>query len=179
MQLNELDKKAIIELKDEIAALEQRAKEVATIRADTPLEVILEQTSYKDIWDDGYTEGEAQVREILVEQDRDGAPLEGKKLVYSQVLESGKRYIMKGGVISIIGLKIMEGEGLFEFSFLRNGQPRTLWTFTAVPAERYVLFNLAVIFLGDAWFEVKAIEGHIRFVCAMSTFLQPEIEEVM
>ena len=37
MKLNELDKKAIIELKDEIADIEERVKEVATIRAYVPM----------------------------------------------------------------------------------------------------------------------------------------------
>jgi hypothetical protein len=181
MQLNELDKKSLIELKDEIADLEARVKELSAIRVkqDVPLEVLLEQSSYKDVWDETYAETEAQAKDLLESKDKNDEDLEGERLTYSPILESGKTYEQVGeGFIGLFALKIMDGKGLFKFETKWFEQSRTHYTFTAIPEEKYVLFERGLIIPMDARFEVKEIEGHIRYVLAMSTFLNPEIKEV-
>ena len=182
MQLNELDKKSLIELKDEIADIEARVKELSAIRVkqDVPLEVLLEQSSYKDVWDDTYREGEAQARELLTERDEETSYVEGERLTYSAILESGKTYEQVGeGFIGLFALKIMDGKGFFKFGTKWHDQSRTHYTFTAIRGERYVLFNMGLVIPNDTRFEVKEIEGHIRYVLAMSTFLNPVIKEVL
>ena len=178
MELNELDKKTLIELKDEIADLERRVEEVSTIRmkADTPLEVLLEQSSYKDVWNDTYAQIEEQAK-IIVEGGDQSAYLEGERLTYSTILESGKRYEQVGnGIIGLFALKIMDGIGVFNFKVPVMEKP--FFTFTVIPGEKYVLLTRGILFAQKARFEVKAIEGHVRYILAMSTFLNPKIEEV-
>jgi hypothetical protein len=183
MQLNELDKKTLIELKDSIADIERRVEEVATIRvkADTPLEVLLEQTSYKRVWDKTYREAQLQAEAMLIEKDKNCEilVLEEKRLTYSSILESGKTYEQAGeGIIGLFALKIMDGKGLFEFVTKWHGVSTTHCTFTAIPEEKYVLFGRGLIASKNALFEVKEIEGHIQYVLAMSAFLDYKIEEV-
>lgn len=180
MQLNELDKKSLIELKDEIADLEARVKELSAIRVkqDVPLEVLLEQSSYKDVWAETYEEAEAQAKDLLGERGEATEFLEGERLTYSAILESGKRYEQVGdGFIGLFALKIMDGTGVFDFMI--HFMKESCFTFTAIPEERYVLLGRGLIIAKDDWFEVKELEGHIRYVLAMSTFLNPEIKEVV
>jgi hypothetical protein len=174
MQLNELDKKSLIELKDEIADLEARVKELSAIRAkhDVPLEVLLECTSFKEVRDNTFDEGRAQAMEFL------GPNLDEERFTYSPLLESGKKYyVQPRGVIGIFALKIFDGEGLFEF--IGHGAKMPYFTFTAIPGEKYVLPFRGLILLDDSIFEVKELEGHIRYVLAMSTFGKAEIKEVL
>jgi hypothetical protein len=184
MQLNNLDKKSFIELKDEIADLERRVEEVATIRvkADTPLEVLLEQSSYKEVWDETYLEAHDQAMDSLPES-KQMSPftksryLKEERLTYSTILESGKRYEQVGdGIVGLFALKIMDGAGLFDFMVVHSIRP--FFTFTVIPGEKYVLLSRGVIFPHGGEFAVKEIEGHIRYVCVMSTFLNPKIVEV-
>ena len=181
MQLNELDKKTLIDLKDEIADLEARVKELSAIRVkqDVPLEILLGQSSYKDVWDDTYSESEAQAIDILEERGKKTSYVEGERLTYSSILESGKTYEQTGdGIIGLFALKIMDGKGVFKLVTKWHELSTTHCTFTAIPEEKYVLFERGLIAPENALFEVKEIEGHIRYVLAMSTFLNPEIEEV-
>lgn len=180
MQLNELDKKMLIELKDEIADLEQRVKELSAIsvKPDVPLEVLLEQSSYKDVWNDTYDEAEAQAKDLLESKDKNDEVLEEKRLTYSAILESGKRYEEVGdGFIGLFALKIMDGTGVFDFMI--PYMKESFFTFTAISGEKYVLLGRGLIISKDDWFEVKEIEGRIRYVLAMSTFLNPVIKEVL
>jgi len=179
MQLNNLDKKSLIELKDEIADLERRVKEISALRVkqDVPLEVLLEQSAYKEVWDDTYAEAEAQARALISERDPKPRWVEGERLTYSAIFESGKRYEQVGdGIIGLFALKIVDGRGVF--NFMVPYMKRPFFTFTAIQEEKYVLLERGFLFHLEAWFDVKAIEGHVRYVLAMSTFLTPEIEEV-
>lgn len=182
MQLKELDKKSLIALKDKIEDLKCRVKEVSTVTAKSgvPLEELLELSpSYKDVWDDTYSESKAQAMEMLNERGESNQNVSGKRLTYSPILESGKTYEQAGeGIIGLFALKIMDGEGLFEFETKWHGGSTTHCTFTAIPEERYVLFDRGLIIPKNAWFEVKEIEGHIGYVLAMSAFLHYEIKEV-
>ena len=176
MQLNELDKKSLIELKDEIADLEARVDEIHAIRAkhDVPLELLLEGTSFKEVWDDTFYEGRAQAMEFL------GPNLDEERFTYSPLLESGKKYcVQPRGVIGIFALKIFDGEGLFEFVGIQEKSETSYYVFTAIPSEKYVLPFHGLILLDDSIFEVKELEGRIRCVLAMSTFGRPKIKEVL
>ena len=182
MQLSELDKKTLIALKDEIADLEARVKELSAIRVkqDVPLEVLLEQSPYyKGVWDETYQETHDQAKDLLGVKGKNDQVLEGERLTYSAILESGKTYGQLGeGLIGLFALKIMDGKGVFELVTIWHGQSIAHYTFTAIPEERYVLFERGLIVPKDAWFEVKELEGHIRYILAMSTFLDYEIKEV-
>ena len=179
MQLNNLDKKSLIELKEEIADLERRVKEISTLRVkqNVPLEVLLEQSVYKEVWDDTFAEAEAQARALISERDPKPRWVEGERLTYSAILENGKRYEQVGdGIIGLFALKIVDGMGVFDFmvSFME----RPFFTFTAIQEEKYFLLPRGILFHPKTWFEVKAIEGHVRYILAMSTFLNPKLKEV-
>ncbi len=134
-----------------------------------------ERIKESEVWGDGYGEGKAQAIEILIEHDKEGDPLEGKPLVYSQVLESGKEYEVKGGVLSIVALRSVGGTGVFDVLVSNRVSIGTL----AVAPGKYILLQKALVFPCEGRFELKDIEGHISYVLAMATFLNPIIEEVI
>lgn len=174
MQLNKLDKKAIIELKDEIDDLERRVEELSVIRLknDLPLEIILrEHTYFKEMLADGNREGEHQTRQLL----GGDACYHSMQLEYSCVLESGKIYTVPKGIVVPYALKIIEGTGVFELRVNND----IIFLFPVIEGDKYVLFPLAFVGSKRSNWCVKEQEGHIRYTCAMSTFSNPVIEEVI
>lgn len=173
MQLNELDKKKIIGLKESIDELECRVNKLSVIKLDNdlPLEIILrEHPYYKDVLAEGYNEGEHQTRQLQ----GDESCFPSMMLDYSHVLESGKTYTVPKGIVVPYALKIIEGTGVFDLWLNDN----IVFSFSVLEGDKYVLFPLAFIGYYRATWCVKEQEGHIRYVCAMSTFSNAKIEEV-
>jgi hypothetical protein len=173
MQLKELDKKAILDLKDRINELEGVVSDLSVIRQkyDLPLEIILrEHPYYKDMMAYGYEVGERITRRLW----DDKSCYLSHELDYSRVLESGKTYTVLNGLLVAYALKIIEGTGLFDWCC----NDCAIFSFPVLEGEKYVLFPKADVCALRNSLCVKEIEGHIRYVCAMSTFLDPKIEEV-
>jgi hypothetical protein len=173
MQLKELDKKAIMELKDSIDELECRVNELSVMRLknDLPLELILrEYPYYKNMVANGYKIGERQTREL--QGDRVCFP--SKMLDYSMVLESGRFYTTVTGTVIPYAMKIIEGTGVFNLRLCGD----TLFSFSVLEGDKYVLFPQFFISWRRTSWCVEEQEGHIRYVCAMSTFSNAKIEEV-
>ena len=173
MQLNELDKKAIIELKDRIDELECSVKELSVIRLDNdlPLEIILrEHPYYEKMVANGYMVGERQTRELQ----GDRACFPSIMLDYSKVLESGRFYTAVAGTVIPYALKIIEGTGVFDLRLCGD----TLFSFSVLEGDKYVLFPQFFISWRRTSWCVEEQEGHIRYVCAMSAFSNAKIEEV-
>lgn len=174
MQLNELDKKRIIELKDSIDELECRVNELSVMQLDNdlPLEIILrEHPYYKDMMANGYMVGERQTRELQ----GDRACFPSRMLDYSKVLESGRFYTAVTGTVIPYAMKIIEGAGFFNLRLCGD----TLFSFSVLEGDKYVLFPQFFISWRRTSWCVKEQEGHIRYVCAMSTFSNAKIEEVI
>ena len=172
MKLNELDKKAIIELKDSIDELECRVKDLSVMRInnDLPLEVILREHSYyRAMLANGYKMGERQTRELQGAR----ACFPSKMLDYSKVLESDRYYTAVTGTVIPYAMKIIDGTGVFDLSLCGD----TLFSFSVLNGDKYVLFPQFFISWRRTSWCVEEQEGHIQYVLAMSTFSNPKIEE--
>ena len=92
-------------------AIEKAVDGIYAVRTkhDVPLEVLLNEEPFRSVHKDTFDEGRIDAAECLVPNFAE------EKLTYSQSLESGKQYYLDRGLIGVVALKILEGEGVFKF----------------------------------------------------------------
>ena len=156
-------------------AIEKAVDEIYAVRTkqDVPLEVLLNEEPFITVHNETFDEGHIQATEGF------NSCFAEEKLTYSQPLESGKQYYLDRGLIGVVALKILEGEGVFKLCYSSNGECTTELPFTVVHSEKYVLFQRGMIVREDVFWEVKEEEGNVRYMLAMSSFGHTTIKEVV